>query len=221
MDQNVLDRAVAEAFTRTGAKTPPWPDPHAGREVGEEEYTRCTHPEKYRVLAARAQAWTLALCESGLAVAEEADNLVGLGRLGGDVSVVDVVRLRPVRSGALPLVFGYAAVDGVPRTALVVGAGEPAVRVGQLPDCGCDACDDGSDSLLAAVDELVTAVVTGAFVHVDAGRGREIVATGEDDWSASDWDDERFPVAETLAAARAGRSPHEVVLGAPWARAEG
>lgn len=220
MEQNVLHRAVAEAFTRTGEATPPWPDPHAGRDAREEEYERCTHPEKYRILAARAEAWTRALCEGALAVAEEADNLAGLWHKPGDVTVVDAVRLRPVRADALPLVFGYAAVDGVSGAALVIGAGEPAVQVGLLPDCGCDACDGGSDGLLEAVDELVMAVVSGAFVHVDAGRGREIVATGQDEWSASDWDDERFPVGETLAAARAGRSPYEVVLGAPWGQAE-
>ncbi|MEU6388467.1 DUF6226 family protein [Streptomyces sp. NPDC046939] len=221
MDDNALRRAVTEAFARTGADTPPWPDPHADRDVRDEEYERCTRPEKYRILAARAQAWSRALRASGLAVAEEAVDPAKVWRGAVDVPVVDAVRLRPARADALPLVFGYAAVDGVPRTALVIGAGEPAVQVGLLPDCGCDACDDGSDSLLEAVDELVTAVVTGAFTHVDAGRGRAIVATGNDDWSASDWDDERFPVGEALAAARAGRSPYEVVRGAPWAEAEG
>jgi hypothetical protein len=120
-----------------------------------------------------------------------------------------------VRAGAVPLVFGLAALDGVPRTVLVIGAGEPATTLGMLPDCGCDACDDGSASLLEVVDDLVEAVVTGTFAHIDAGQGREILATG-DDWSASNWDDARTPVEEAVAAARAGESPYEVVRGLPW-----
>ncbi|MEB3966870.1 DUF6226 family protein [Streptomyces kunmingensis] len=215
MDHSVLRGAVDEAFAVTGADTPPWPDPHPDGEVRDEEYTRCTKPEKYRILAARAQAWTRALCGPGLAEAEPAAAPAALWRRAGDRALGGAVRLRPVRAGAAPLIFGFAAVDGVPRTVLVIGAGEPAKTLGALPDCGCDACDDGSEQLIEAVDDLVLAVVTGTFVHIDAGRGREIVATG-DERSASDWDDVRDPVEEAVAAARAGHSPYEVVQGQAW-----
>ncbi|MFJ9037326.1 DUF6226 family protein [Streptomyces sp. NPDC102406] len=215
MDHMELRRAVDEAFLVTGADTPPWPDPHADREVSDEEYSRCLRPEKYRIIAARAEAWTRTLCELGWAGTETADEPAALWRRPPEISLGSAVRLRPVRAGAVPLVFGFGAVEEVERTIVLVGAGEPAGMLGVLPDCGCDACDDGSASLLEAVDDLVIAVVTGEFVHVDAGRGRAIVATG-DGWSASDWDEAREPVEDTIATARAGGSPHEVVSGLAW-----
>ncbi|MFJ8822728.1 DUF6226 family protein [Streptomyces sp. NPDC102467] len=215
MDRILLRRAVDEAFTVTGAGTPPWPDPHAGADVRDEEYSRCLRPEKYRILAARAEAWTQGLCRLGLAAVEPAADPAALWRRAPETGVGSAVRLRPVRADAVPLVFGFSAIGGVPRTGVVVGAGEPATTLGVLPDCGCDACDDGSANLLEVVDELVAAVVTGTFVHIDAGRGRTILAVG-DDWSASNWDDARTPVEEAVAEARAGRSPYDVVRGQAW-----
>ncbi|MFF1260001.1 MULTISPECIES: DUF6226 family protein [unclassified Streptomyces] len=217
MDLEGLGRAVDEAFAVAGVDTPPWPDPHPDGEVRDEEYSRCSEPEKYRVLAARADAWTQALSRLGLAEVETVTDPAGIWRRGPGVAVSGAVRLHPVRADAVPLVFGFSAIDEVARTVLVVGAGEPAVSLEQLPDCGCDACDSGSDGLLEAVDDLVVAVVTGTFVHVDAGEGREIVCTG-DSWSASNWDGFGPPVEEALAAARAGRSPYRVVRGRAWER---
>ncbi|MFI7385469.1 DUF6226 family protein [Streptomyces sp. NPDC049813] len=216
MDLSTLLRSVDEAFAVTGAGTPPWPDPHPDGEVRDEEYTRCSRPEKYRILDARAQAWTHVLCGRGLAEAQTPADPAALWRPSADRTLDGAVRLRPVRAGAVPLVFGSAAVDGVPRTVLVLGVGEPASVLETLPDCGCDACDDGSERLVEAVDDLVSAVISGAFVHIDAGEGREIVATG-DTWSASNWDDRRTPVEAELARARAGRSPYAVVTGRAWA----
>ncbi|WP_326772591.1 DUF6226 family protein [Streptomyces sp. NBC_01445] len=215
MDLVGLCRAVDEEFAVTGVDTPPWPDPHPGGEVRDEEYSRCLEPAKYLVLAARAEAWTRALSRLGLAEVETVADPAAIWRRAPDVGVSDAVRLHPVRAHAVPLVFGFSAIDKVPRTVLVVGAGEPAVSLEQLPDCGCDACDSGSADLLEVVDEVVAAVVTGTFVQVDAGQGREIVCTG-DGWSASNWDASGPPVEEALAAARAGRSPFRVVRGTAW-----
>ncbi|MBO1330137.1 DUF6226 family protein [Streptomyces sp. VRA16 Mangrove soil] len=215
MDQEELRRAVDEEFAVTGADTPPWPDPHPEREVRDEEYSRCLDPGKYRILAARADAWTRALCRLGLATADPVTDPAALWRRKPDVDVTDAVLLRPVRAGAMPLVFGFAAVDDVPRTVVVVGAGEPAVEAQRVPDCGCDACDDGSKGLLELLDEAVTAVVTGAFVRVDDGPGRHLVDTGESR-SAHNWDDCAAPAEDVLAAAREERSPYEVVAGPAW-----
>ncbi|WP_328754158.1 MULTISPECIES: DUF6226 family protein [unclassified Streptomyces] len=215
MDLVGLGRAVDEAFAVTGVDTPPWPDPHPDGEVRDEEYSRCPAPEKYRVLAARADAWTRALSRLGLAEVEAVTDPAAIWRRRPGVAVSGAVRLHPVRADAVSLVFGFSAIDEVPGTVLVVGAGEPAVSLEQLPDCGCDACDSGSADLLEAVDDVVIAVVTGTFVHVDAGEGREIVCTG-DSWSASNWDAFGPPVEEVLAAARAGRSPYRVVRGQAW-----
>ncbi|MFI7008465.1 DUF6226 family protein [Streptomyces sp. NPDC050145] len=217
MDRSVLLRAVDEAFAETGADTPHWPDPHADREVRDEEYSRCLDPAKYRVLAARAEAWTRVLCGLGLAREERipvAARALWRGEPGA--SVDEVVRLWPLGgAGAVPLLFGFGAIDDVPRTVLTVGAGEPAVSAAQVPDCGCDACDDGSAGILEVLDEAVLAVVTGEFVHVDAGRGRTVTAL-LDGWSASDWERPLPGVEGALTKARAGTSPYDVVVGRAW-----
>ncbi|MFF1685762.1 MULTISPECIES: DUF6226 family protein [unclassified Streptomyces] len=215
MDQLILRRAVDEEFAVTGADTPPWPDPHPDGAVRDAEYSRCPDPGKYRILAARAEAWMRALTRVELGRAEPVADPAAIWRREPGVTVGGAVRMRPVRAGAVPLVFGFSAIDQVPKTVLVLGAGDPAVALETVPDCGCDACDDGSASLLEMVDDTVLAVVTGSFVHVDAGRGGEIVGVG-DSWSARDWDADRPSVEEALAAARAGRSPHAVVRGSAW-----
>ncbi|SDJ48356.1 DUF6226 family protein [Streptomyces indicus] len=263
-------RLVDEAFVVTGAGTPAWPDPHPDGEVPDEAYSRCEDPGKYRILAARAEAWTRVLTGRSLAVAESLPAAAGAlseavepppvgagahseeaepppaavelppaaagapsaaaagarpaaGRPGAaevwlrepEVAVDSAVRLRPVRSDAVPLVFGFSAMDGVPGTVLTLGAGEPAVELARLPDCGCDACDDGSEGILESLDEVVLAVLTGTFVALDAGRGRTVTALG-DSWSAHDWTGTGQSVDEAIAAARQGRSPHHVVQGAAW-----
>jgi hypothetical protein len=215
MDRVVLSRAVDEEFTVTSADTPSWADPHPDGVVRDEEYSRCLDPGKYRILAARADAWARVLTRLGLAEAETVADPAAIWWREPGVAVNGAVWLRPVRIGAVPLVFGFSAIDEVPRTVLVLGAGEPAVELERIPDCGCDACDDGSAHLLELVDDVVVAVVTGTFVYVDAGQGREIVDTG-DSWSASNWGPAQPPVEEVVATARAGRSPYRVVRGLAW-----
>jgi hypothetical protein len=217
MDRSTLLTDVAAAFAVTGAGTPPWPDPHEDGEVRDAEYERCTDPAKYRVLAARVEAWTQVLRERGLAGRDLLPGPAGqLWRGAPDAELTEVRRLRPAAGeGAVPLLFGFGAIDGVPRTSLTVGAGEPAVEVALLPDCGCDACDDGSEPLLEVLDETVLAVVTGEFVHIDAGRGRTVTALG-DSWSARDWNRPLPDVEGALNKARAGSSPYDVIVAGPW-----
>lgn len=218
MDAVGLCRAADERFAVTGAGTPPWPDPHADRDVHEEEYSRCLDPAKYRILATRAEAWTRALDELGLAISETVAEPAAttIWKRKPDPAVASAVRLRPVRADALPLVFGFSAMDKIPGTLLTLGAGTPAVQLGTLPDCGCDACDDGSADLLDALDALVLAVVTGELVHIDAGQGREIIHTREGCYSSSDWPDAGPSEEEALAAARTDRSRHRVLRGPAW-----
>ncbi|MEV5610582.1 DUF6226 family protein [Streptomyces sp. NPDC052225] len=219
-DRSGLLRAVDAAFAVTGADTPPWPDPHEGREVRDEEYSRCLDPAKYRILAARGDAWAKVLCERGLADPEpvpDAAACASLWHRPPEVDVSSAVLLRPRRPDAVPLVLAHAAIDDVPRSLLVLGAGDPAVPLETVPDCGCDACDDGSAGILEIVDEHVLAVVEGTFVYVDDGRGGRLLATEDDGLSARDWDSGAHPVDKTLAEARAGRSPHYVLTGPAWA----
>ncbi|WP_338702633.1 DUF6226 family protein [Streptomyces sp. Q6] len=132
-----------------------------------------------------------------------------------EVEVADAIVLRPRRPDAVPLVIGYGAIDDVSRTVLVLGVGEPAVPLGIVPDCGCDACDDGSAGILEMVDESVLAVITGDVVHIDDGRGGELIDTQESR-SASNWRGAGRSDEEVIAEARAGRSPFDVVRGEPW-----
>ena len=39
------------------------------------------------------------------------------------------------------------------------------MRIGNYPDCGCDACDFGSDDLLEEIDDSVLDVVSGLFTY--------------------------------------------------------
>jgi len=47
---------------------------------------------------------------------------------------------------------------------------QPEIALEMLPDCGCDACDMGSDDLLRAIDEAIGHVVGGPFVAL-LGKG--------------------------------------------------
>jgi hypothetical protein len=47
---------------------------------------------------------------------------------------------------------------------------KPDVAVAMLPDCGCDACDHGSDDLIGAIDEVIGQVVGGPFVVLQGER---------------------------------------------------
>jgi hypothetical protein len=54
--------------------------------------------------------------------------------------------------------------------ALQISVVQPAVAVAMLPDCGCDACDFGSDDLLRAIDQTIGNIVGGPFVAL-RGKG--------------------------------------------------
>lgn len=215
MDSQVLCGAVAEAFAKTGARTPPWQDPHAERqEPIEEEYSRCLDPGKYRIVGTRADAWVHALTGLGLAVADEVGDRVAPWRDGPGTDLHRAILLRPVRARAVPLLLGFHDLQGAPNAVVVIGAGEPAVLVVSLPECGCDACDDGSDRLLEELDRHVLAVVSGELVHVTTRQGT-VFTTGSG-WSAQG----RFAGAPAIEAllreAAEGRSRHFVVRGDPW-----
>lgn len=128
------------------------------------------------------------------------------------------LRVRPTRVGAVPLLLGWASPDGVPDAEVYVGAGDPAVLVVALPECGCDACDDGSERLLSELDRHVVAVVTGQLVHVTTKDGR-VMSTGPREWSAGGTGELKVgpgDVERMLGEARAGTSAHPVVAGKPW-----
>lgn len=212
-----LTDAVESAFAITGAATPPWSAPRPPMaEPRDEEYSRCLEPAKYRILAARAEAWVSALVELQLGDAEELTTRRSIWRREPEhPSLRRVVRVRPRRAGAVPLVLGFGGFDGVEDNIVVTGAGEPAVVLDRSPDCGCDACDDGSAPLIEAFDDQVRNVVGGTLVHVDAPEGPITVRSDGMSWAGA-YDSRR--VEEIVREARAGRSPYDVVLGAAWSR---
>ncbi len=89
--------------------------------------------------------------------------------------------MEPVAAGALPLLFLHWDAGSEWAAMVEVHAGDPPVRCLVIPDCGCDACDDGSDSMLPALDEgIVPVTATGEGWSASGSRsGREISALVE------------------------------------------
>lgn len=195
-------------FARRTDPTPGWPAPHPHRAPLDEEYSRCPDPGKYRILAERADAWIEALTSMGLADAEEADPT---SAEQGPTPWSRVTRLVPRISGAVPLTIGRRGFDGPDDNSVTVSAGDALAGGPGLPDCGCDACDEGSTSLLRALDEEILTVLGGGVLRVDH-RGRTLERT-LDGWQGSG----SFSSGE---AARwlAGDTPRgaTVVEGQPW-----
>ena len=206
---------MAQQFIVTGIDTPPWDNPHPlDVPVLEEEYSRLLDPGKYRILATRVDAWAAALERLGLGVVERPPVGRELWRDPPRSSFDRAVRVRPVRAGAMPLLFGFDAIDDVPDTGLTIGVGEPAVEIGVLPDCGCDACDYGSEELQAELDAALTAVVGGHLIHLTTPDGT-VIATDQGLSAQGDIVDLE-DLEELVAEARAGRSRAVVVSGVAW-----
>lgn len=199
MELSDLIRAVDAAFADTGAHTPRWDDPHDGRDVRDDEYERVTDWDKYAIVAARARAWERAVVAHGLATV---------------VPEPDGVELRPVTEGALPLRFVFTRGDRAPETGVGIRTGD--VRLALVPDCGCDACDSGSDGLLDEIDEHVAAVVSGELVHITVPNGW-VMSTGPGGFAAGfRGDGGDVDPRAVLADARAGTSLYPVLRGEPW-----
>lgn len=182
-----------------------WPDPWDGPPP-DDAYRRVTDPERYRIVGARVEAWCRVLVEAGLAVRETAVAPWGWRPTNGPE---DLTRLRPVVDGAVPLLLDVGSTD-VPGDHVRIGVGEPAVEVAMVPPCGCDACDDGSEELLDAVDLRIGSTVAGVLVH-ESGDGWSRTVTLEG-WSTTNAD--RADV-ERAVAARTGR-PWRTVAGSAW-----
>jgi hypothetical protein len=212
--------AVDAAFVSTAAGLHPWPAPHpaphADREPRAGEHSRLLDPGRYRLVGARVGAWVEVLADRSAASVEVLDPVGTAWRDATSVQHTRVVRVRPSRPATLPLVLGLAEIDGVPEAVVTVGAGRPAAIVDRQPACGCDACDDGSDALLGAVDAAVLDVVAGTFVRVVAPWG--LVTGRRNGWSLDPAPQQGIArdVDGVLAEARAGGSPYPVLRGAPW-----
>jgi hypothetical protein len=165
-----LQAQVVESYERLGM--PSWPDPHPGMaSPREEEYSRVTEPERYRIVHARARVWADKLVDVQ-GVKAEALAPAPLGE-EGHLGLFDRgVRLTSSRPSTLPLLLleRDARLSGGDNTLAVlhISVFEPAFALEVLPDCGCDACDGGSADLLRAIDETIGHVVGGPFVLLRA-----------------------------------------------------
>ncbi len=98
-----LQASVASSYERLGL--PSWPNPHP-RMVSprEEEYSRVTDPERYRIVHARAGVWTAVLKEA-LGVRSETLAPGSVAAPGGPEAFDRGVRLIPRQPGTLPLLL--------------------------------------------------------------------------------------------------------------------
>ena len=177
-----LRSAVDGAFARLGREFEPWPDPHPDRVVLDEEYSRLLDPAKWKIIGARADAWIVALIAAGLAAVRPNPSISWRRAPGSTIARTDLV--VPHAAGALPLVVARSRLGAVDDAGVVLGVGDPALCVGWFPDCGCDACDSGSQDELGRLDAHVLGIVAGHFRRLSDG-GREIMSLGGGGWSAS------------------------------------
>lgn len=216
---------VEAAFAVTGADTPGWADPHLGadgerRDSHDGEYSRCLDPGKYRILWARAEAWTQVLIARGWADPVETMDGAQVGWvLEPFADRYRTTVLRPRRPGAQPLVLARTAPDDAAGSTdlgagdaevpdLVVGVGEPAV-VAQDTDCLCDACDAGSRELLEELDRTILSIVDGSFeAVVTSDSHSERTSFGAS--SGSGRDDLEEPIQVTAGPWADGWTPREL-----------
>jgi len=93
-------------------------------------------------------------------------------------------RIVPVVAGALPLTVARSRLGDVDDAGVILGVGDPAVCIDRFPDCGCDACDNGSHNVLDHFDEHMVVIVSGAFRRLCDGN-RTITVFGEREWNTS------------------------------------
>jgi Family of unknown function (DUF6226) len=201
---------------------PGWADPHAGTDgPRDEEYSRVTDPERYRVLHARARVWASVLEDLlGARVETLAPVVVAGGRGGFERGV----RLVPPTPDALPLLLLEREAPQSGQAALAVldiAVARPDVVVTSEPDCGCDACDSGSGDLLEAVDAKVRSVVGGPFVLL-RGDGWDASSSPEGGRAGSEGRgpdlDEMIDLCRRIAQGETVRTPEdaEVFVGRSW-----
>ena len=142
----------------------------------EEEYSRVTNPQRWEILAVRAEAWLEALTDAGLAEMEPEADVVW--QEPPRIDVARTIRAVPRVPGAIPLVVAMTGFEEVEWPGVAIGAGDPATVLEVIPDCACDACDSGSQDALDVLDEYVLSVVTGAFRKLWRGR-QEITVYSE------------------------------------------
>lgn len=182
---------LVEAVDQRFAVRPPelavWPDPHDGHPPADQEYSRATNPERWRILGARVDAWVAALAAAGLASVEQ----LAVDDIRWEESphtrMSSAMRVIPSAMGARPMVVARSQIGGVPETGITLGWGDPAVLVGLFPHCGCDACDNGAQLDLDSVDDRLSSIVSGGYRRLNQGD-RQVNEEASYGWrTAGEW----------------------------------
>ncbi|KRF16499.1 hypothetical protein ASG90_09390 [Nocardioides sp. Soil797] len=210
-----IEQLLADVATAYAQLDPPtWPDPHPDlSEPREEEYSRVSDPERYRVVHLRARAWVTVLKARGARVEDPHAVPTGAER---------AVLVGPPRGDALPLLLIEAEAEigpGESQASLSVAVADARHVVEELPQCGCDACDDGSEHLLEAIDEAILSVVGGTFVMLQGdGWQAQLHDLGE---SSTNTDhDKAMQICHRLATGQsvALREDTDTLVGHSWFR---
>jgi Family of unknown function (DUF6226) len=199
---------VDAAFEVTGRGLASWPDAHPGRSPLDEEYSRLTNPSRWRILGARADAWLVAVVDGGLAEVEPSAAV--RWRVPPRTVISRTDHVAPYAAGALPLALARSQLGPVDDAGVTLGVGDPAIAVAWFPDCGCDACDSGSQDELDNLDAHILGIVSGAFRRLSAGN-REITVIGEGGWTASG-----LPARYDVDAVLADPTGWDEVAGTSW-----
>ena len=141
-----------------------------------------TDPAKWRIVGARADAWLMALTNAGVSAVETDVEVNWLQPPGPTITRAD--RATSPGPGTLPLIVAHSRLEDIDDAGVTIGVGDPALSVGWLPHCGCDACDDGSQSELDQLDAWFAGVVQGTFRLLSQGD-RRIMVIDDGGWSAS------------------------------------
>lgn len=177
--------AVEAAFVHTSRSSAPWPDPHPDRSlIPDEAYSRLTNPARWRILGQRTDAWLIALVQAGLANVGPEATVSWTTQPQPQPVISRAERAIPVVAGALELVVAHSQIGDVDDAGLVLGVGSPAECINRFPDCGCDACDSGSQNELDHLDTHMLSIVTGSFRRLSDGEA-VITVIGDGGWSAT------------------------------------
>ncbi len=173
---------VDVAFETTALGLARWPDPHAGRSPSDDEYSRVTEPDKWRILGARVDAWLVALERLDLATIDRDEEIEWTDDPRTSICRTDVA--TPKAPNGLRLVVARSRIKDIEDAGVTVAVGNPATYVTAIPPCGCDACDHGSQSELASLDRYLASVVSGVFRRLTADE-RIITVIEAGGWSAT------------------------------------
>ena len=175
---------VEIAFERTSVGMERWADPHPDRIVADEEYERITNPAKWRIVGARVDAWLDVLVGGGFAQRErdrEIDWSDHSSQPGGRTDLIVPVVADGVVLAVRRTRFGDD--EGADGGGVQIGVrhrdGGEASELALVPDCGCDACDSGSQDVIDEVDATISPVVTGEIRVLWHRRQQIVVIDGQ------------------------------------------